>query len=87
MDLFVVPTLSFKLLYGLLILQHGRRQMLWLRVTEHPTAEWIARQLTETCGWGRAPRYLIRDCVYGEIFKRRLCAMGIRERPTARRSP
>jgi hypothetical protein len=80
---------SFRLLYGLLIMLHGRRQVLWLGVTEHPTAEWVARQLTEACGWGRAPRYIVRDCdgVYGEIFKRRLRAMEIRDRPTARRSP
>ena len=50
-DLFVVPTISFRLLYGLLILRHGRRQILWLGVTAHPTTEWIARQLTEACGW------------------------------------
>ena len=88
-DLFVVPTISFRLLYGLLILQHGRRQMLWLGVTAHPTAEWIARQLTEVCGWDLTPQYLIRDRdgVYGEIFTRRLRAMGIRARPTAPRSP
>jgi hypothetical protein len=55
MDLFVVPTVSFRLLYGLLILQHGRRQILWLGVTAHPTAEWIARQLTEAHGWTAAP--------------------------------
>jgi hypothetical protein len=42
MDLFVVPTISFRLLYGLLILQHGRRKLLWVGVTAHPTAEWIA---------------------------------------------
>ena len=47
MDLFVVPTISFRLLYGLLILQHDRRQILWLGVTAHPTAEWISHQLTE----------------------------------------
>nr|WP_255679774.1 integrase core domain-containing protein [Methylocystis sp. WRRC1] len=88
MDLFVVPTVSFKLLYGLLILRHGRRRLLWLGVTAHPTAEWLARQLTEACGWDPAPRYLIRDRdgAYGEIFKRRLRAMGIRDRPTAPRS-
>jgi hypothetical protein len=57
-DLFVVPTVSFRLLYGLLILQHGRRQILWLGVTAHPTAEWIARQLTEAYGWTAAPRYM-----------------------------
>ena len=89
MDLFVVPTLSLRLLYGLLICKHGRRQMLWLSVTAHPTAEWIARQLTEACGWEFVPRYIIRDrdSVYGEIFKRRLRAMGIRDRPTAPQSP
>jgi len=88
-DLFVVPTISFRLLYGLLILQHGRRQILWFGVTAHPTAEWIARQLTEAYGWTSAPRFLIRDrdAVYGDIFKRRLLAMGIRDRPTAARSP
>ena len=42
MDLFVVPTISFRLLYGLLIMGHGRRQVLWFGVTAHPTAEWIA---------------------------------------------
>src|SRR5437764_9218180 len=51
MDLFVVPTLSFRLLYGLLILWHGRRRILWLGGTAHPSAEWMARQLTEACGW------------------------------------
>jgi transposase InsO family protein len=88
-DLFVVPTISFRLLYGLLILHHGRRQILWLGVTAHPTAEWIARQLTEACGWKAAPQYLVRDrdTVYGDVFIRRLRAMGIRDRPTAARSP
>jgi hypothetical protein len=48
MDMFVVPTISFRLLYGLLIMGHGRRQILWFGVTSHPTAEWIANQLTES---------------------------------------
>src|ERR1700688_3300619 len=61
MDLFVVPTISFRLLYGLLIMGHGRRQILWFGVTSHPSAEWIANQLTEACGWEQVPRYLIRD--------------------------
>jgi hypothetical protein len=89
MDLFVVPTISFRLLYGLLILWHGRRQILWLGVTAHPTAEWVARQFAEACGWERTPEYLVRDhdSVYGEIFIRRLRAMGIRDRSVAPRSP
>ena len=89
MDLVVVPTISFRLLYGLLIMGHGRRQILWFGVTSHPTAEWMANQLTEACGWEQAPRYLIRDRdgVFGELFVRRLRSMGIRDRPTSPRSP
>ena len=89
MDLFVVPTISFQLLYGLLILQHGRREILWLGATTHPSAEWISRQLMEAYGWEQGPRYLVRDrdSVYCEVFIRRLRAMGIRDRPTAPRSP
>ena len=88
-DLFVVPTIAFRLLYGLLILRHDRRQILWLGVTAHPTAEWIAQQLTEAFGWQQAPKYLIRDRdrAYGEVFTRRVRSMGIRDRPTAPRSP
>src|SRR5204862_7924836 len=89
MDLFVVPTVSFRLLYGLLILRHYRRELLWLGVTAHPNAEWISRQLTEAYGWREVPRYLVRDRdgAYGQIFIRRVGAMGIRDRPTAARSP
>jgi len=51
MDLFVVPTISFRLLYALLIMGHDRRQILWFGVIAHPTAEWIANQLTDACVW------------------------------------
>jgi transposase InsO family protein len=89
MDLFVVPTISFRLLYGLLIMGHGRRQILRFGVTAHPTAEWIANQLTEACGWEQTPCDLIRDRdgAYGEIFIRRVRSIGIRDRPTSARSP
>jgi hypothetical protein len=89
MDLFVVPTISFRLLYGLLIMGHGRRQILWLGVTAHPTAEWIANQLTAACGWEQLPYYLIRDrdACYGDIFIRRVRSLGIRDHPTSPRSP
>ena len=89
MDLFVVPTISFRFLYGLLILRHDQRRILWLGATTHPTAEWIARQLTEACGWKEVPHYLEhdRDRSYGEEFLRRVRAMGIRDRPTSPRSP
>jgi transposase InsO family protein len=89
MDLFVVPTLSFRLLYGLLIMGHGRRQILWLGVTAHPTAEWIANQLTAACGWEQIPRYLVhdRDACYGCFFVRRVQSFGIRDHPTSARAP
>lgn len=88
-DLFVVPTVGFKLLYGLVILHLKRRMLVWSNVTAHPTAEWIARQITEAFPWDTAPRHMIRDrqgC-YGIVFRRRLDAMGIRDHPTAPRSP
>src|SRR6202047_1363684 len=89
LDLFVVPTISFRLLYGLAIGGHGRRQILWIGVTAQPTSDWIANQITGACGWEQAPRYLIRDRdgAYGEVFIRRLRSMGIRDRPTSTRSP
>jgi hypothetical protein len=70
-------------LYALLVLRHSRRELLWLGVTAHPSAEWIARQLTEACGWSEPPPYIIRDRdgAYGEAFIRGLTAMGIRDRP------
>jgi len=82
-DLFVVPTIGFKLLYGLVILGLERRRLVWTDVTANPTAEWIARQITEAFPWDEAPRYLIRDrdTSYGAAVTRRLRAMGIRDRP------
>ena len=88
-DLFVIPTVGFKLLYGLVILRLERRRLVWINVTAHPTAEWIARQITEAFPWDEAPRYLIRDrdTSYGVSVTRRLRAMGIRDRPISPRSP
>src|SRR5437762_7384166 len=88
-DLFVVPTVGIKLLYGLVILRLERRRRVWTNVTANPTAEWIARQIAEACAWDEAPRYLIRDCdtSYGAAVTRRLRAMGIRDRPITPRSP
>jgi transposase InsO family protein len=66
-----------------------RRTLVWINVTRHPTAEWIARQVTEAFPWDEAPRYLIRDRdrVYGAAVTRRLRAMGIRDKPIAPGSP
>ena len=89
MDLFVVPTIGFTLLYAFVIVRLGRRELVWINVTTNPTAEWIARQITEAFPWDDAPQYLIRDRdrIYGTIVTRRLRAIGIRDKPTAPASP
>src|SRR6202521_4300866 len=89
MDLFVVPTIGFRMLYGFVIVRLDRRDLIWINVTTHPTAEWVARQITEAFPWDGAPRYMIRDRdrIYGIVVTRRLRAMGIRDKPTAPASP
>jgi transposase InsO family protein len=88
MDLFVVPTIGFDLLYAFIILRLDRRDLAWINVATNPTAEWIARQITEAFPWDRAPGYMIRDRdrIYGTVT-RRLRAMGIRDKPIAPASP
>ena len=88
-DLFVVPTIGFDLLYALVIVRLDRRQLVWINVTQHPTAEWIARQLTEAFPGDEAPRYLMRDRdrIYGDVALRRIRVMGIRDKPIAPASP
>jgi transposase InsO family protein len=89
MDLFVVPTIGFVQLYVLVIIQLVRRELIWINVTAHPTAEWIAQQVTEAFLRNEVPRYLIRDRdgIYGTAVMRRLRAMGIRDKPIAAGSP
>jgi transposase InsO family protein len=89
MDLFVVPTIGFSLLYAFVIVRLDRRDLVWINVTTNPTSDWIARQMTEAFPWDDAPKYLIRDRdrIYGAVVTRRLRAMGIRDKPTAPASP
>ena len=89
MDFLVVPTVGFKLLFVFVILRHQRRRLISLTATTHPTAEWIAGQITDAFPWNDAPDHLIRDRdgSYGHAVTRRLSAMGIRDHPTAARSP
>jgi len=89
MDLFVVPTIGFDLLYAFVIVRLDRRDLAWINVTTNPTAEWVARQITEAFPWDGAPGYMIRDRdrIYGTVVTRRLRAMGIRDKPIAPASP
>jgi hypothetical protein len=73
-----VPTIGFDLLYAYIIVRLDRRELVWISVTTNPTAEWVARQVTEAFPWNDAPRYMIRDRdrIYGAVLTRRLRAMG-----------
>lgn len=88
-DFFIVPTISFRVLFVFIVLAHQRRRLLHFNVTAHPTAEWTAQQITEAFPWDSAPRYLLhdRDSIYGDPFRQRVRRMGIREVLTAPRSP
>jgi hypothetical protein len=85
MDLFVVPTIGFDLLYTLIIMRLDPRDLVWINVTAHPTAEWVARQITEAFPWDGAPRYMIRDRdrIYGTVvtLAERLCRTADRIDP------
>jgi hypothetical protein len=88
-DMFVVAAASFRLLFVMVILLHQRRKIVRFDVTEHPTAGWLAQQVTEAFPWNTTPRYLLRDrdAAYGAAFRKRVEAMGIAEVITAARSP
>ena len=60
-DFFVVPTATFHLLFGFIVLHHERRQIVHFGVTANPTMAWVAQQIREAFPWGTAPRYLIRE--------------------------
>jgi putative transposase len=88
-DFFVVPTMTFKVLFVFVVLAHHRRRVVHFNVTENPTAEWTAQQIVEAFPWDTAPRYLLRDRdgVYGQTFRGRVKNMGIKEVLIAPRSP
>jgi len=88
-DFFVVPTLSFRVLFVFIVLAHYRRRVIHFNVTAHPNSEWTAQQIVEAFPWDTAPRYLLhdRDSIYGDPFRQRVRGMGTREVLTAPKSP
>src|SRR5271156_3218526 len=88
-DMFVTVSVSFRLLYVMIILAHDRRKIVRFDVTEHPTAGWLSQQVIEAFPWDTAPHYLLRDRdgAFGSVFSKRLASMGITEVATAPRSP
>ncbi len=88
-DSFTVSTATFHVLFVFVILAHERRRIVHFNVTEHPTAQWTAKQMVEAFPWDEVPRYLLRDrdSIYGEYFQQRVKKMGIKEVKIAPRSP
>jgi putative transposase len=88
-DFFTVPTVTFKVLYGFVVLLHDRRPVVHFNVTAHPTAVWTAQQIIEAFPQETAPRFLLRDRdqIYGDLFRQRVAGMGIEEVVTAAQSP
>jgi putative transposase len=89
LDFFVVPTVTYKVLFVLPILAHHRRRVVHFHITEHPTAAWTAQQVVDAFPWDEAPRYLLRDRdrIYSTSFRQRVRHMGIEEVVIAPRSP
>jgi putative transposase len=88
-NMFIVPSATFRLLFVMLILAHDRRKIVRLDVTQHSTAGWLSRQVTEAFPWDTAPRFLLRDrdSSYGPVFRRRVEVMGTTEVISAPHSP
>jgi transposase InsO family protein len=88
-DFFVVPTISFRVLYVFTVLTHHRRRVIHFNLASNPTSEWTAQQIAKAFPWDTAPRYLLhdRDSIYGIPFRRKVRGMGIREVLTATRAP
>jgi putative transposase len=88
-DFFTVPTVTMRVLFVFIVLEHRRRQVLHFNVTEHPTAAWTSQQIVEAFADRDAPRYLIRDRdgVYGKEVRLRIASLHIEEVLTAPHSP
>jgi hypothetical protein len=88
-DFFAVPTITGRLLFVFVVLLHHRRRIVHVNVTDHPTAAWTAQQMIEAFPNDTAPRWLLRDrdAIYGDVFRRRVAAMGITEVISSPSSP
>ncbi len=89
MDLFTVPTASFRLLYGFFVIEHGRRHIVHFNATFHPTSLWVMQQLREAFPYDTAPRYLIfdGDAIFSPAVVEFIRAMGTKPIRTSYRSP
>jgi hypothetical protein len=86
-DFFVVPTVTARLLYVLVVMKHARRKIVHFNITDAPTAAWTAQQIINAFPYDTAPEYLLRDrdSIYGSLFVRRV--EGIKQKLISPRSP
>jgi len=87
MDFLVVPTVTGRLLYVLIVMTHERRKIVHFNISESPTADWSAQQVVNAFPYDTAPAYLLRDrdSIYGTAFVRRVDGMGIKQKLIAPR--
>jgi transposase InsO family protein len=85
----VVPTVTFRVLYVLVVITHERRKVVHFNITDEPTAAWTAQQIINAFPYDTAPKYLLRDrdSIYGSVFVQRLEGMGIQQKLISPRSP
>ena len=88
-DFFTVPTVRLQVLFVFIVLAHERRRIVHFHITEHPTAQWTARQIVEALPWDTALRYVLqdRDSIYGTAFQQRVEHLGMEEVKIAPHSP
>ena len=81
-DFYVVPTVTFRLLYVLVVMSHERRKVIHFNLTDSPTAAWTAQQMVNAFPYDTAPEYLLRDrdSIYGSIFVQQVVGMASSKR-------
>lgn len=89
MDFFTIPTITMRVLFVFIVLEHRRRQVLHFNVTEHPTATWTAQQIVEAFADREPARYVMRDrdSIYGSDVRLRIASLGMEEVLCAPQSP
>ena len=89
MDLFTVPTATFRILYVWFAIHHDRRRILHFKVTEHPTAAWVIQQLRESFPYDTVPAYLVldRDSIFAKNVLSTVRAIGIEPKRTPTAAP
>jgi transposase InsO family protein len=89
MDFFIVPTVTFRLLYVLLVIQHDRRKVLHVNVTAHPTSAWVVQQLREAFPFETTAQFILldRDSIFSAEVRDSLRRLGVQPLRTAYHSP